>query len=245
MTAIIVPLSVLWFLFEPGFEPLIGIMSAIIALPLLREREVKPEFSVQVSDTYYHRNETHRKKVDFLGIIFNIDNYRDTSAFIRDLEITLKFGLASFEKINLFQLLIYLKYKYAASYTVAYPANGSSSFWEQGWLVATPARILGYPPACWVFDRRSETIIELSTPFEIHQNRQTMLWELIIYLPSDLWSIMDSENLSIQKVEVLFRLNDGSLKTATTNFEPRFGREASSREKIYELLGINNSDQLW
>ena len=79
-------------------------------------------------------------------------------------------------------------------------------------------------------------MITFEVPVEIRSKSPTVLWELVIYLPPMLWETMQKYNLDLRKLNVLLVLSDGHTQELEARFEPRFGLEASSRQRVIELI---------
>lgn len=207
-----------------------------LAQEALEEQKRRQQFSAKITDTYYHRAEDGR--LEYLGAILSLDNPSGSSIFIRYLEITLIFHLSTTHGLSFWQYLLWLRNPEAMKLTIPCPPDGSGSISGQGFSFRSlPVWLLQLsPPQSWVFDRRTDNVITFQVPVEIRSKSPTVLWELVIYLPPMLWKTMQKYNLDLRKLNVLLVLSDGHTQELEAKFEPRFGLEASSRQRVIELI---------
>lgn len=215
-----------------------------LAIEVFEEQKRKQTFSAKISDTYYHRAENNRRQLEYLGAILSLDNPSESSVFVRYFNVTLRFSVAHIRKLSFWQFLSWAKSKEAMRFTVPYPPDGSHSVSGKYDLASLPAVIEDrYPPQSWVFDRRTDELITFDAPVEIPKDTHTILWELVVYIPPELWKAAQQSNLTISKMDILLVLNDRRSQSLTARFEPRFGLAASSRERVTQLISQAKSLQ--
>lgn len=228
---------------------IISILSFIISIMAVRytkkqvdlevdkfeEQKRKESFSIQISDTYYHRAEDDQKCIECLGVILSLNNPSEVPVFVRYLDITFVFSVADIRKLSFWQTLLWARSPEVARFTIPYPPDGSSSLSGRGWF-SFPIFDVRCLPQHWVFDRRTDELITFDAPVEIPKDVRTILWELVVLVPLELWKSMRESNLTMSKMDITLTLSDGRSQNLEARFGYRPGPKASSRERVTQLI---------
>ena len=187
----------------------------------------KQRFVVRISDTYYHRSEGY---IEFLGILVSINNPTQSSIFVRYLNIKFNFLELPHDGLSIWELLFFRPERNMTELRLPYPPDGSRA---GSGIFSVPDEGV---PTIWVFDRRTDKLLNFNVPIEIMHDSSTVLWEIIVRVPQPLWEKVKEKDSDIDSVTVIALLTDESIEQAEARFKPRMGLEASDRERVEKLI---------
>jgi hypothetical protein len=216
---------------------------------IVEEQKLKQRFHARIVDTYCHCAERdswlYDGKIEYLGVILELDNLSENSVFVRYLTLTTVFSAyirePSFGEIlrAIISRLFGETYgEEALSYTIGYPLHllGHRYSVEQKMaLVPFQATDARYRPQCWVFDKRTDELVAFETPFEIRKSADSTLWELVVYVPPELGKAAQHSNLKASRMDILLILNNDRTQRVEGRFEEG-SLQASSRERVEQLV---------